>query len=242
VLYTITGTMTPSKLSPAYRLGLFFTAMAMLVLPLIYMGLIVAVGYGVWWPVISNTWLLSGPSDFLWRAVAYFGPGIAGLILIFFMVKPILARPAKRMDPVPIWPAQEPVLFQFVDDVCRQVGAPSPDRILVDCGVNASAGFASPPVGPQRPRLVLTIGLPLGGLTVRQFGGVLAHEFGHFAQSSGMRLTFIVRSINNWFARVVYERDEWDEKLREWTKEGGRGAVVATMALAQLSVWSTRRV
>jgi hypothetical protein len=41
----------------------------------------------------------------------------------------------------------------------------------------------------------------------------MAHEFGHFAQSGGMRLTFIVRSINAWFGRVVHERDEWDEKL-----------------------------
>ena len=54
MLYAITGTMTPSKLSPAYRLGLFFTAMAMLVLPLIYIGLIVAVGYGVWWHLSSH--------------------------------------------------------------------------------------------------------------------------------------------------------------------------------------------
>jgi hypothetical protein len=59
VLYAITGTMTASKLSPAYWLGLFFTAMAMLVLPLIYIGLTVAVGYGVWWHVFSHAWLLS---------------------------------------------------------------------------------------------------------------------------------------------------------------------------------------
>jgi hypothetical protein len=157
VLYTITGTITPSRLSPAYRLGLFFTAMAMLVLPLLYIGLIVAVGYGVWWHLFSDTWLLAGSSNFLWRAVAYFGPGIAGLILMFFMVKPILARPAKRMDPVPISPTHEPVLFQFVNDVCHQVGAPSPDRIQIDCGVNAFASFASAPVGPRRPPLVLTI-------------------------------------------------------------------------------------
>lgn len=242
MLYTITGTLTPSKLSPAYRLGLFFTAMAMLVLPLIYIGLIVAVGYGVWWHLSSDAWLLSARGGGIWRAVAYFGPGIAGLILMFFMVKPILARPAKRMDHVSIPPAQEPVLFQLVHDVCRQVGAPPPARIQVDCGVNASASFASAPVGPQRPPLVLTIGLPLGGLTVRQFSGVLAHEFGHFAQSSGMRLTFIVRSINHWFARVVHERDEWDEKLQEWSEEGRHGAVVATMALARLSVWASRRV
>jgi hypothetical protein len=62
--------------------------------------------------------------------------------------------------------------------------------------------------------LVLTIGMPLvAGMSLRQFAGVLAHEFGHFSQGAGMRLSFIIRSINLWFMRVVYERDDWDERL-----------------------------
>lgn len=46
-------------------------------------------------------------------------------------------------------------------------------------------------------------------LDLQQFAGVLAHEFGHFAQSSGMRLSYLIRSINHWFARVVFEEDQW---------------------------------
>ena len=65
---------------------------------------------------------------------------------------------------------------------------------------------------------MLTIGLPLvAGLSAREFGGVLAHEFGHFAQGGGMRLTAVVRGVNAWFGRVVYERDEWDETLERWS-------------------------
>ena len=55
---------------------------------------------------------------------------------------------------------------------------------------------------------MLTVGLPLvEGLNVRQLGGVLAHEFGHFAQGSGMCLTYLIRSVNAWFGRVAYQRD-----------------------------------
>jgi hypothetical protein len=100
VLYTITGRIAPSTLSPAYRLGLFFTAVAMLVLPVIYIGLIVAVGYAVWWHLFADAWLLSGPNDALWRAVGYFGPAIAGLILMFFMVKPIQRTQANTIRAV----------------------------------------------------------------------------------------------------------------------------------------------
>ena len=117
-----------------------------------------------------------------------------------------------------------------------------PARVQVDCQVNASAGFATVPVMPGAPRLVLTIGLPLAaGLTVRQFGGVLAHEFGHFAQGGGMRLTYIVRSINRWFSRVAYERDAWDEKLDEWSNRGN-WMLSLTLHLAKASVWCSRQV
>ena len=83
----------------------------------------------------------------------------------------------------------------------------------MDCLVNASAGFGRD-AGLFGQNLVLTIGLPLvAGLTARQFAGVLAHEFGHFSQGAGMRLSYVVRSVNAWFARVVFERDGWDESL-----------------------------
>ena len=55
----------------------------------------------------------------------------------------------------------------------------------------------------------------MAGLTVTQFAGVLAHELGHFRQGMGMRLTYLVRRVNAWFARVVHERDVWDEWLEE---------------------------
>lgn len=66
---------------------------------------------------------------------------------------------------------------------------------------------------------MLTIGLPLvAGLSLQQLAGVLAHEFGHFSQGAGMRLTYIVRSINAWFLRVVYEpfySSPQDEEFRK---------------------------
>jgi hypothetical protein len=89
---------------------------------------------------------------------------------------------------------------------------------------------------------VLTLGLPLAtGLDMRQFAGVLAHEFGHFAQGAGMRLTYIIRNINFWFARVVYERDAWDEKLEQSAKSADwRIGIVLHMARA--CVWLSRRI
>jgi len=92
-------------------------------------------------------------------------------------------------------------LFEFVDQLCDLVGrARGPRKIKVDCQVNASAGFAGGMFSLLGHNLVLTIGLPLAaGLNLRQLTGVLAHEFGHFAQGTAMRVSYIVRSINGWF-------------------------------------------
>jgi Zn-dependent protease with chaperone function len=190
----------------------------------------------------TNTWILHSKGAGLWKAVGYFGPAVTGAVVVFFMIKPILARPARGTDPVEIWPAEQPTLFEFIRAVCTAVGAPFPTRIRVDCQVNASAGLIRTPWSLRAPDFVLTIGLPLAaGLTVRQFAGVLAHEFGHFSQTGGMRLTFIVRTINHWLARVAHERDAWDQKLADWG-ESGTLAVTITFQIAKLAVWFSRKI
>jgi Zn-dependent protease with chaperone function len=239
--YSFSGTFEPTRLSWAYRAGLVIVTAAMLILPLVYLGLIVAAGSAVWWHLTEHTWIVTErTSGGIWRLLAYLGPAVTGCVFVFFMIKPVLARPARRADPIAIPPDSEPDLVPFVARICEQVRAPVPERILVDCQVNASAGFVS--ILPLRPRFVLTIGLPLaGGLTIRQLAGVLAHEFGHFAQGGGMRLTFLVRSINGWFARVAFERDQWDDKLEHWTKQGDWRLGIFLL-MAQGSVWVSRRI
>ena len=76
---------------------------------------------------------------------------------------------------------------------------------------------------------------------MRSFGGVLAHEFGHFAQGLGMRPPYIVRSVNGWFARVVYERDWWDVKLEE-VAESWDGWISIILHIARFFVWLSRRI
>jgi Zn-dependent protease with chaperone function len=238
----LSGTIEPTRLSLAYRFGLVIVAIAMLLLPMLYLGLIAATTTATWWHVTTNTWIFVGKGGSQWRFLGYVTPLVVGIVLVFFMVKPILARPAKGQDPLPIEPEDQPGLFAFIDQICRQVRAPVPRRVQVDCQVNASASFRPGRFSLLKRDLVLTIGLPLAaGLSVRELGGVLAHEFGHFAQGGGMRLTALVRGINGWFARVVYERDEWDEKLDQWSKEA-TWQVSVVLLIARASVWVSRRV
>ncbi|HWB61706.1 MAG TPA: M48 family metallopeptidase, partial [Chthoniobacteraceae bacterium] len=162
--------------------------------------------------------------------------------IAFFMVKPLFARRARRMDPIALNPEVEPHVYQLVHDVCAAVGAPAPLRIQLDCDLNASASFDRGWRGMLGHKLVLTLGMPLlAGLTQRELAGVIAHEFGHFRQGAGMRLSFVIRRINFWFVRVIYQRDSWDAALAN--AGGGQfGWWEFMLGCARLGVWFSRRV
>ncbi|MCX6923552.1 MAG: M48 family metallopeptidase [Verrucomicrobia bacterium] len=213
----------------------------MVLLPLLYLALIAFAAWAVLWHLRNDTWIFDGASGrggFL-RLLLYLGPAVAGGILMFFMVKPFFAPKAKRPEPISLDPEQEPLLFAFVQKICGLLGARAPCRIDVDCEVNASASLRR---GLWSKDLVLTIGLPLAsGLDMRQFAGVLAHEFGHFAQGAGMRLTYIIRKINFWFARVVFERDAWDLMLEQYAKSSDWRIRIMLHA-ARGCVWVSRRI
>jgi Zn-dependent protease with chaperone function len=237
------GTITPSGLSWMYRAGLAAVTFAMVLLPALYIALILLAAWGVYWHATQNLWIFSGSGGgALVRMIAYAGPIVAGVTLVLFMVKPFFAKRASRRLTITLKKEEEPLLFDFVDRVCGLVGAPAPARIEVNCDVNACASFRKGFVSIFGNDLVLTIGLPLvAGLNMRQFAGVLAHEFGHFAQGAGMRLTYIIRQVNGWFARVVYERDEWDIKLAK-TARSIDLRIGVVLHMARGAVWLTRKI
>jgi Zn-dependent protease with chaperone function len=241
-----TRRVPPTSTSLFYQFGLLLVTAAMVLLPVLYAGLIAAAGWAVYfWATHFHflvTSLVGGPRVFLLKLVLYCGPLFAGVVLVFFMVKPFFAPRPRHAQPLALNPAAEPLLFSFIAKVCETVGAPFPRRIDLDCQLNAAAGFRRGTLSFLGNDLVLTIGLPLvAGLNLREFAGVLAHEFGHFTQGFGMRLSYVIRGINAWFARVVYQRDEWDLWLAELadTQEWWLSLVVAC---AKLAVWFSRQL
>ncbi len=241
LLAAFQGSITPPRVGALYRTGLVLVAIGMVLLPVVYVGIVALAVWGLYQHLRHDTWMWTNASGRTgtFGLMLYVGLLLIGVVLVFFLIKPFFARRVAVMKPVTLDPAREPVLFEFVRKICQLVGAPEPARIDVDGQVNASARLRG---GVFSRELVLTIGLPLAaGLDTRQFAGVLAHEFGHFAQGAGMRLTYLIRQINLWFARVVHERDKWDREL----EGGARGTDYRLMLVLQAArgcVWLTRRV
>lgn len=245
LLAGFTGSIRRTRASFFYQIGLLLVTVVMLVLPVIYVGMIVAVGWGVFHYATHFTLLsgLRGPRIWMLKAVLYVGPILAGVVLIFFMIKPLFARRAARAHPLAMNPAYEPTLYAFIAKICDLVGAPMPKRIDLDCEINASASFRRGAASLFSNDLVLTIGVPLvGALDLREFAGVIAHEFGHFTQGFGMRLSYIVRNVNGWFARVVYQRDAWDVALDEWASETDDAYAMLVVFMVQLGVGTSRLI
>ena len=225
-----------------YRLATVLVAAVMVLLPLIYVSIIVLVGY------LLRLHILNAPAVFMWRVVlprmiVVVAPLVIGGTLILFMIKPLFARSAtenlrqsrlnRRTSP------------RYMRSSARFAASSAPRGRVPSTWIVRSTprpGF----VGDCRASigdLALVVGLPLiEGLGTRQFASrVLAHEFGHFAQGVGMRLTYVVHSINRWFGRVVYERDRWDRSLEEWADSGSM-ILSLMLHLARGFVWASRKV
>ena len=236
------------SVSLLYRLGLATVSAAVVLLPLVYLGLIALFGYAMFfhatehhdWFFVPGTMRSKGPV--LGIAFLYFSPLLVGSILLLFMVKPLFAGRSRQFEPMALNPRDEPGLFGLVAHVSRLVHAPMPNAILVSHDVNASAGLRRGLRSLFSDDLSLVIGLPLvAGLSQQQLAGVLAHELGHFSQQGGLRLSFVVRSINGWLARVVYERDGWDRWL--YSAAGGVDIRVGfPLWIAILFIWISRKI
>lgn len=219
----------------------------MILLPLIYIGFAASMAYGVYWYAIHAKAFLGGFIGgiyfLLFKLVAYIGPIFGGVVAVFFMLKPLFAKPRKRPETLTLNPALEPKLFQFIAHLSDLLSAPMPKRIEMDCELNASARFRRGWVSFFGHDLVLTIGLPLAaGMDVRQLAAVVAHEFGHFTQGTAMRLGYVIGRIDRWFMRAVYERDSWDEILDEWSNSAEDSRITIVLACAHIAVWFSRQI
>ena len=246
ILDGFNGTIERHKPSIFYKIALLITAFVMVLLPVIYVCIIIGVGFLVYKHAMNfeNIASIGGSSRTSGKAVIllYVGPLVIGVIVIILMIKPLFARKPKEPEQFIARPEDEPLLHDFINAICKQIGAPAPKKVYINLEVNAYAGFIKSPFALTNRGLGLTIGLPLlACMDLRMLAGIIAHEFGHFSQGMGMRLSYIIKSVNIWFASVVYERDKCDI----WLKEASSTGVSYIMIIAQvarLMVFLTRRI
>jgi Zn-dependent protease with chaperone function len=248
IFFVVMTQLQSHRPSAIYQIGMALVMVAMLILPAVYLALTLLAAFDVYYfaahyfTAIWSWHIGFSKLAFLLKVICSFTPLFVGSAVALFMIKPLFARRARQMQPLALDPAVEPRVYQLVQDVCSVVGAPSPRRIELNCELNASAHFDRGLRGFFVNHLILTLGMPLiAGLSQRELAGVVAHEFGHFRQGAGMRLTYVIRRVNIWFARVIYERDEWDEAIQSWANSE-EWWIAFMVGCARFGVWVSRGI
>lgn len=221
--------------SAAYKLAGVMIAGFTALLPALYVGLIFLIAHGMRWHYRNDTWwLVAGMRWFF----AYWTLYVVGGATILFLIKPLFRWNRDKSRPLNIRRTVEPFIYDYVGALCDSLGAPRPKTIQVDLGPNAAAGYRLGLWSLITGDMTLIIGLPLVlGMSVRQLSGILAHEFGHFSQGFGMRLTYVSGMVLNWFGSAVYERDWFDEKLESLA--GGK--LGWGFHIVRLFIWLSRQ-
>jgi Zn-dependent protease with chaperone function len=154
------------------------------------------------------------------------------VVLLIFLVKALFKWHRQKDDTrIEITEKEHPSLFQFIRGICEDTRAPFPKRVFVTPDVNASVFYNSSLLSlvlPVKKNLVIGLGL-VNGLNLSEFKAVLAHEFGHFSQSS-MRLGSYVYMANRVIYDLVYHRDVFDDLLAKARRTNIRIAIFAWMA------------
>jgi Zn-dependent protease with chaperone function len=220
-----------------YVFGLFAITLLCVALPALYIGLTGAIAFGWFWYLTHIHHHL--PRNVYLIALMYAAPGLAGAVLVLFLARPLFAPRPRPPELLELDPHKEAGFVAGVHSLCRAIGVSPPIEIRLSWNTNASVHFRNGWFSLFTGHKVLTIGLSMvAGLSARQFVGVLAHEFGHFAQRFGMICTFIVNSINAWLEHCAYGDDAWERKLSAWSEQANEKDNWFS-GLVGLSVWAT---
>ena len=240
LIKAVAGEIEPVKVTSSYTISLFLVGFGMLLLATIYFVIaLVGIPFAVWW-ITHPPVMPAGQKISLGGIVVWLLPAMIGLVVPLFLLKPLFAPASSQSKPRRLKRDAEPLLFDYIDRICDAVGAPRPASIRIDLEVNASASFRRGLISFFGDDLTLTLGLPLiAGLNARQFSGVLAHEFGHFAQRTGLRMSSLIMRVNFWFLRFVFERDGWDERLERWQATSS-GWAFAVLWCLNKTLWVSR--
>lgn len=237
-----TGKMRRPKPGAKLIFALAVTAVVMVLLPVLYVLLVVALAGAVVWLAVQCAHPFDVEGPLVGHFKLKFALLVAAITAFFFMLKPLIAPRLKVPSSRELRPSDEPRLFAFLSEVCDSVGAPRPTRIEIELECSASASFRRGFMSFFTDDLVLNVGIALAGnLSLQEFAGVIAHEFGHFTQRTSMRLYYIIARVNLWFARVVYERDAWDMRLEASAQNTDRITESITQ-IARLAVFISRGV
>jgi hypothetical protein len=192
------GKMTPPKVGIVRKLGALVVLLILLVMPLFYMAVIGALGFGMYWLATSSNISWPHPAAF-WAAEIGIG------LFLFCLIKPLIEPQRRGVQVYAIDAAKEPLLAELISKISEQVGAASPKTVQFECSTRMATNNGG---------RVVTFGLPaVASLSAEQFAAVAAGQIAQYRRGSAAGLMNFIRGINFWLWRSVYGKGRFDRWL-----------------------------
>jgi Zn-dependent protease with chaperone function len=240
IYYPQSPAKLPEKLTdlpPSYQFRATLAVLAIILFFVLYFSLVIGLGYLVYHAFIYDMGRVNKVTLFL-KAGA-----IAGSAMLFvFTIKAIFKlKNHKPENRIKLDKKKYPELVAFIEQICKDTGAPKPKSIYVDPDVNAYVSYSNMWLSLVLPvKKDLTIGLGLVScLNLLEFKAVMAHEFGHFAQRS-MKIGSYIVSANTLIHDMIYSRDKWDILLEQWRSSDIRLSAAAWVITPV--IWTIRQL
>jgi Zn-dependent protease with chaperone function len=221
--------------SPRYKRHTWFALLALSVFAITYFaiaGWLAHTSYRLFralWVVKTNE---------VWLA----GCGILAAFVSLMMLRGVLRLGRKPITGMTqIFAKNEPALFEFIYRVADEVKAPKPAAVYISTEVNASLFYQVAFYNlfwPVKKNLHIGLGL-INVVYLSEFKAVLAHEFGHFAQKTGVigRYVYVAQRIAGEF---IGARGRMDSIIMAISSGDLRLAWIGW--ILRLLVWSVRSV
>lgn len=152
------------------------------------------------------------------------GLGLASvgiLILIFLLKFTTKKHEVDYSHLTQIHPVEEPELFAFINEIAREAKTGRPKKIFLSADVNASVFYNSTfwsMFFPVKKNLQIGLGL-VATVSKSEFKAILAHEFGHFSQSS-MKVGSYVYNVNKIIYNMLYDNESYVSLASAWAQAG----------------------
>jgi len=197
-----------TKTTWTYRVRVVQVLLSLATFMALYLGLIASTGYALYC-LFTGRWGNGGDAIF-------WGSGLA--LLFVFLVKNVFRQSRTSTGArIEVTEEEQPRLFAFLRQLCADTGCRFPRAVYLTADVNAAVFYPRSVLSllvPRRKNLLIGLGL-VNALNVSELKAVLAHEFGHFSQSS-MKLGQYVYVANEVVRDIVFTRDSWDGLLATW--------------------------
>lgn len=148
----------------------------------------------------------------------------AGVVTLFYMVLYFMLKflnsksSNSRVGFLEIKRQHEPNLFDLIEKISSEINSELPSKVYLTTEVNAYVFYESSfwsMLFPVKKNLVIGVGL-INVLTKSELEAVLAHEFGHFSQST-MRVGSYVYNAQIIISNMLFENDEFNNTYEKWS-------------------------